>query len=98
MARHDDLRRGTKLILANGECRNEKARHVEKTSLAVLKHEEFRNAYRVFSISLMMPSSVRTAKSACSSSIMSGGQSRRVVSPEPRTNRPLWKAIWTIPL
>ena len=89
MARHDGLRRGAKLIFANGGCRNEKARHVEKTSLALLKREEFRNAYSVFSISLMMPSSVRTAKSACSSSIMSGGQSRSVVSPEPRTSSPL---------
>src|SRR5580704_5090063 len=52
-------------------------------------------AYRERSISVMQASTVRTANSACSSSIRSGGQKRRVVSPEPSISKPLWKAIWT---
>lgn len=60
------------------------------TRLGPFKAEHLlRSSYKVRSISLMIPSRVRTANSACSSSIMSGGQSRSVVSPEPRTRSPL---------
>jgi hypothetical protein len=52
-------------------------------------------AYRERSTSVRQASTVRTANSACSSSIRSGGQKRSVVSPEPSISKPLWKAIWT---
>ena len=45
--------------------------------------------YTFFSASQMHSSSVRNAKSACSSSIRSGGESRSEFSPAPSTSRPL---------
>ncbi len=62
------------------------------------KNESEGVRYITRSISVMIPSSVFSAKSACASSIRSGGQRRRVVSPEPSTNRPLRKASSTMRL
>src|ERR1700678_922465 len=59
----------------------------ELETRTAISHAE--TAYMERSTSVRQASIVRTANSACSSSMSKGGQNLRVVSPDPRMSKPL---------